>query len=113
MANATFKAIIKGDGKMVAGLASVVDGKARFFVAQRRESQEEFVGRVSAWLKGVGAEGLQMMPPEALPEGIEVAEVLLRLKHSLGIGRAPEAAEYDVENVEIQVQDDQTSRPKN
>jgi len=113
MANATFKAIIKSSGDMVAGIASVVDGKARYFVAQRREGQEEFVGRVSAWLKGQGAEGLQMLPPEALPEGIEVAEVLLRLKHSLGIGRAPDAAEYEVENVELQVQDSDTSEPKN
>ena len=113
MANATFKAIIKGDGDMVAGLASVVDGKARFFVAQRRESQEDFVGRVSLWLKGEGAEGLQMLPPESLPEGIEVAEVLMRLKHTLGIGRAPDAAAYDVENVELAMQDDENSPLKN
>ena len=113
MANATFKAIIKGDGDMVAGLASVVDGKAKFFVAQRRESQEAFVGRVSLWLKGEGAEGLQMLPPEALPEGIEVAEVLMRVKHSLGIGRAPDAFEYDVENVELTMQHDDKAPPKN
>lgn len=98
---------------MVAGLASVVDGKARFFVAQRRESQEDFVGRVSLWLKGEEAEGLQMLPPEALPEGIEVAEVLMRLKHSLGIGRVPDAAEYEVENVQLTMQDDHKSPAKN
>jgi hypothetical protein len=102
MAKATFKAIIRHDGGMVAAMAAVVGGKARFFVAQRKETSEMFIGRVSQWVKSQGADGLEMQSPDALPEGVEAGEVIMRLKHALGIGRGEDdAAEYDVENAEL------------
>ncbi len=86
---------------MVAGIAAVIDGKARFFVRQKRESEDLFVGRISSWVKDQGAEALEMQSPEVLPEGVEVGEVLMILKRSLGINKQPDQAEYDVENVEL------------
>ncbi len=89
---------------MVAGLAAAGEGKARFFVVQKRESQEAFIGRVTSWLKEQGSEGLQMLPPEVLPKGVEPGEVMMRLKHTLGLSRQPDAPAYDVENVDLTLQ---------
>ncbi len=101
MSQATFKAIVRHGGSMVAGLAAIVDGKARFFIRQKRESEDLFVGRISTWIKDQGGEAMQMQQPEVLPEGVETGEVLMRLKHSLGVSKQPDQAEYDVENVEL------------
>jgi hypothetical protein len=100
--NASLKAMIRHDGSMVAVLASVTGGPARFFIAEPRESQDEFVGRVSRWVKASGGTGLAMLEPEVLPEGIETGEVLLRIKHAIGISReAADASEYEIANVEL------------
>ncbi len=102
MPKATFRAIIRQDGRMVAGIAAIVDGKVRFFVAQRRETQEAFVGRVSLWVKSQQGEALEMAPPEVLPEGVEDGEVVMRLKQKLGIPKeSGDASEYDVRNAQL------------
>ncbi len=99
---AAFKAIIMGDGRMVAAIAAVPSGPARFFVVQKRESQDAFVGRVAEWIRTVGANGLAMLEPDLLPDGIEVAEVLLRIKASLGVAAdAPDAPDYEVTKIEL------------
>lgn len=102
MSVATFKAIIRAEGAMVAGLVAIPEGNARLFIRQKRESEEAFAGRVSAWVKEQGAESMAMHPPEVLTEGLESGEVLMRIKHSLGIPRnEPDQPAYDVENVEV------------
>lgn len=102
MPNATFKAIIRQDGSTVAGIAALVGGKARLFIRQRRESQEAYVGRVSAWIKDQQGQAMEMQPPEVLPEGAVVGEVLMRLKHALGIPRdAGDRAEYELESADL------------
>jgi hypothetical protein len=102
MPNATFKAIIRQDGSTVAGVAALVGGKARLFIRQHRESQEAYIGRVSAWIKDEQGEAMEMQPPEVLPEGAVVGEVVMRLKHALGIPRsAGERAEYDLDSAEL------------
>lgn len=99
---AAFKSIILGDGRMVAAIVAVPSGPARFFVVQKRESSEAFIGRVSQWMHSAGATGLAMLEPDLLPDGIEVGEVLLRIKAALGVARdAPEAPDYEVTNAEL------------
>ena len=102
MKNAIFRATVKYDGSMVAAVAAIPGGAARLFIVQAKESQDLFVGRVSAWIKGQGAGGIEMQEPDVLPEGIEIAEVLLRLKHTLGVDRdEPQASEYAIENANV------------
>lgn len=102
---AHFKAVVRQAGGMVAGIAIVQGKGGRFFIRQKRESEDAFVGRVSGWIKENGGSSLQMLPPEMLPDGAPTGEVLMRLKHSLGIPRdAPEAAEYALENVSVDVE---------
>ena len=101
MSKATFKAIVRAGGSMVAAMAAVIDGKARFFIRQKRESEDLFVGRISSWVKDQGGEALEMQNPEVLPDGVEVGEVLMRLKRSLGVNKQPDQAEYDVQNVDL------------
>ena len=100
--NASVKALIRRDGTMVAILANVTGGAARFFIAELRESQEQFIGRVSGWVKSSGGTGIAMLEPEVLPEGIETGEVLMRIKNAIGVSRdAADANEYEIENVEL------------
>lgn len=102
MKNAQFRATVKYDGSMVAAVAAIPDGQARLFIVQAKESPDIFVGRVSNWIKEQGAGGIEMQEPDVLPESIEIAEVLLRLKNTMGIGRdAPDASEYPIANVEL------------
>lgn len=92
--------MVRQDGKLVAGLAST-GGRARFFVLQRRETDDAFIGRVSAWIKEQGASGLHMESPDVIPEGTSVPEFLLRLRHALAVeGSDPDAAEFDVKKVD-------------
>ena len=101
MKHAIFKAIVRHDGEMLAALAAVPEGGARFFTKQKQESTELFVGRVSQWVKSQGAEELKMAEPDVLPAGAPPAEVLLRVKVALGItGKAADEAEVDVKDVE-------------
>ena len=103
---AFFRAMVRSDGKMVAGLASIPGGRARFFVLERRETDEAFVGRVSAWIKDQGAAGLRMERPDVIPEGTGVPEFLLRLRNALAVdGSDPDASEFDVKSVEYRVED--------
>lgn len=100
--NASIKALIRRDGTMVAVMASVTGSAARFFILEPRESQEQLVGRVSAWVKASGGTGVAMLEPDVLPEGIELGEVLLRIKHAIGVPRdAADASEYEIANVEL------------
>jgi len=100
--NASIKALIRRDGTMVAVLASIASGPARFFVTQPRESQDQLVGRVSRWVKEAGGTGLTMLEPDVLPEGIETGEVLMRIKKAIGVPRdAPDAPEHEVASVEL------------
>lgn len=101
MPKATFKAIVRPNGSMVAAIAAIIDGKARFFIRQKREGDDELIGRISTWVKAQGGEGLEMQSPQVLADGMETGEVLMRLKQSLGISRQPDKAEYDVEDVEM------------
>jgi hypothetical protein len=97
---AFFRAMVRNDGKMVAGLASVPGGPARFFILERRETDDAFVGRVSAWIKDQGASGLRMERPDVIPDGTGVAEFLLRLRNALAVdGADPDASEFDVKEV--------------
>jgi hypothetical protein len=96
---ASFRALVRNDGKMVAGLAVVLGGAARFFVLERRESDEAFIGRVSAWIKAQGADGLQMEKPDVIPETITTPEFLLRLRARIAAeGSDPDGSEFDVKN---------------
>ncbi len=99
---AVFKAILYSDGRFVAAIAAIPEGQARFFIAQRGEDAETFIGRVSVWVKAQGAEGLEMAEPDVLMEGLEASEVVMRLKHKMGVGRQADAPEYDVENLTLE-----------
>lgn len=101
MSTALIKTVVRPSNRMVAALAAIVEGRACFFVVQKRESDEAFIGRITTWVKGQGAEGIEMLPPEILPEGIELGEVLMRYRHALGLGGQPAAAAYEVDNVEL------------
>ena len=101
MSKATFKAIVRKDGSMVAAMAAIIEGGARFFIRQKKETDDIFVGRISTWVKDQGGDSMEMQNPEVLPGGIEVGEVLMRLKRALGINKQPDQAEYDVDNVEL------------
>jgi len=102
MKTALFRATVKYDGSMVAAVAVIPQGPARLFIVQSKESPDLFIGRVSNWIKEQGAGGIEMQEPDVLPESIEIAEVLLRLKHTLGVGRdAPEASEYPIDDAEL------------
>jgi hypothetical protein len=99
-----FRALLRHDGKMVAGLASIPGGKARFFVLERRESDEAFIGRVSAWVKDQGGAELRMEPPDMLPQGVSVPEALLRITVALGVEEGEVgASEFDVANPEYMI----------
>lgn len=96
-----FRALLRHDGKLVAGLASIPGGKARFFVMERRETDEAFIGRVSAWVKGQGGAELRMEPPDMLPQGVSVPEALLRITVALGAEEGNVgASEFDVSKPE-------------
>jgi hypothetical protein len=98
-AAAVFRAVVNREGKMVAALAAIPGGHARFFVLERRETEESFIGRVSAWVKRQGAGGLQMQPPDVVPDGTSTPEFLLRLRASIAAdGSDPDASEFDVKN---------------
>ena len=99
---AVYKALLRADGRTVAALAAIPDGAARFFVVQRGEEPEAFIGRVSTWVKAQGAAGLQMAEPDVLSDGIEVGQVLMRIRHALGVPRNIDAPEFDVANVDLQ-----------
>ncbi len=102
MKNALFRATVKYDGSMVAGVAAIPEGQARLFILQAKETPDLFVGRVSNWIKEQGAGGIEMQEPDVLPESIEIAEVILRIKNTLGISRdATDASEYPIDNVEL------------
>lgn len=105
MTQAIFKAVINNEGTMVAALAAFVDKSARFFIVQRHETQEQFIGRVSSWIKDQGGEGLQMQPPDVLPRGVPAAEFVLRMRVALGVDRSvpSDAAEFDVQNPQIMI----------
>ena len=98
---------------MVAGIAAFTDGKARFFICQRRESEEAFAGRISTWVKAQGGDAMEMQNPEVLPEGVEVGEVLMRLRRAMGVHKQPDQAEYDVENVDLVFTSDQPGAGNN
>jgi hypothetical protein len=103
---ATFKALLRYDGTMVAAVAAVAGGATRFFIMQLKETPELFISRVSQWIKERGGTGLEMQEPQVLAEGIEVGEVLLRIKNALGIDRsAPEQSAYDIPRAELVWQD--------
>jgi len=107
---AFFRAMVRGDGKMVAGLASIPGGRARFFILDRRETDDAFVGRVSAWIKEQGAAGLRMERPDVIPEGTGVAEFLLRLRDALAVeGSDPDAPEFDVKSAKYRIVDDEVN----
>ena len=96
---AVFRAVVRDDGKMVAGLAAIPGGGARFFILERRESEEAFIGRVSGWIKAGGAAGLRMENPDVIPEGTSTPEFLLRLRVAIAAaGSDPDASEFDVKN---------------
>jgi hypothetical protein len=102
MTRATFKALIRYEGGMVAGMAAMPGGAARLFIRQAQETEELFVGRISQWIKTQGAEGIEMQEPDVLPEGIEIGEVLLRLTNSLGIKSTGDGeTEFDLPNAEL------------
>jgi len=107
---AIFRALVRHDGKMVAGLAVIPGGGARFFLLARRESDEAFIGRVSTWIQQRGAEGIRMERPDVLPQGTSVPEFLLRLRASIAApGSDPEALEFDVKNPEHVIPTDAAS----
>jgi hypothetical protein len=96
---ALFRGLVRNDGKLVAGLAVILGGAARFFILERRESDEAFIGRVSTWIKDQGADGLRMEKPDVIPEGIAAPEFLLRLRTRIAVeGSDPDASEFDVKN---------------
>lgn len=99
---ASFRAMLRHDGKMVAGLAVVPGRGARFFVLARRETEDAFVGRVAGWIKTQGAAGLRMESPDMIPEGTSVPEFLLRLRANLAVdGTDPDADEFDVKGENV------------
>lgn len=103
MASAAFRALVRSDAKMVAGMASLSTGAARFFIVRRGESDDEFIGRVAGWIKQQGAEGLSMSPPDVLPEGVELGKVMMRLRAALGARKEDrDADEFDVQNSDVQ-----------
>jgi len=113
MQNAIFRALLRDDGNMLAALAIISGERARFFIVQKRESQEEFVGRVSRWIKEQGGTGLDMQPPDIIPKGAEIGEVMMRLRAALGAGRDDaDKDEFDVQNSNI-VMSDALNEPKN
>jgi hypothetical protein len=97
-----FKSIVRYDGTLVAAVAALPGGTVRFFVMQKRETPDLFIGRISRWIKEHGGTDLEMQEPEVLPEGIDVGEVLLRIRSALNIDReAPDAAEYEIGDAEL------------
>lgn len=106
MHNSIFRALIRDDGTMLAALAVVEGEKARFFIVEKRESQDAFIGRVSGWIKANGGTGIDMQPPDLVPKGAEVGEVLMRIRGALGVDRsAGDASEFDVKNTKIVMSD--------
>jgi hypothetical protein len=100
--NATFNALVRYDGQMVAAMVALPGGSARLFVRQPKETDDIFIGRISHWIKDQGGTNLEMQAPDVLPEGIEVGEVLMRIKNALGIGRAVgEASEYELSDATL------------
>ena len=96
---ALFRALVNNDGKMVAGLAAIPEIGARFFIVEPRETEEAFIGRVSAWIKQKGAGGLRMENPDVVPDGTSTPEFLLRLRVNIAAdGADPNASEFDVKN---------------
>ena len=80
-------------------LAVIPEGGGRFFILEPRESEEAFVGRVSAWIKAQGGEGLRMENPDVIPDGTSTPEFLLRLRVAIAAdGADPDASEFDVKN---------------
>jgi hypothetical protein len=109
---ALFRALVHHDGGMVAAIVAIPDGPARFFILQRREGNDAFIGRISAWVKEQGGARLAMQSPDVLPQGVEVGEVLMRLRKQLGAGRdVGDAAEFDVANPEAVLDSGSGSRP--
>lgn len=98
---ATFKAILRDDSDMVAGMAALEGGPARFFVRQDQEAADVFVGRISAWVKDQGGESLQMQPPDLLPAGIDVPTVIAEIRRSFGICDDAPADAFDIPNAEL------------
>jgi hypothetical protein len=94
--NAIFKAIVEHDGSLVAALAVLAHGPARFFVRQNEETPDAFIGRVSNWAKQQGAEGVEIREPDVLPEGAVPADVLAQLVTSLGGPTGDIQAGFDV-----------------
>lgn len=105
MENAIFRSLIRPDGSMLAGLAAISGNKARFFVIQKDETEEAFIGRVSSWIKDQGGVGLDMQPPDVVPKGVPVGEVLMRLRVALGADRNAPEHEFDVKNPEVVLKD--------
>lgn len=100
---ALFRGVVRPEGGLVAGAAATVDGAARFFVRQRGETEDLFVGRITGWLKESGAENLQMSPPEVLPAGVELGEVVMRVRHAVGLGRGDpqDSSAFDLPNATV------------
>ena len=92
---ATFKALLSDDGSMVAGMAAFEDGQARFFIRQQHEDPDRFVGRVSKWIKKLGGGNVQMQPPDVLPKGIRVADVIAEIKTAVGV-EAEQGSAFDI-----------------
>ena len=58
---------IRDSGSFVAGIAAIPGEEgARFFICQRGEDAEAFIGRVSTWVKAQGADGVQMASPDLM-----------------------------------------------
>jgi hypothetical protein len=106
MHNAIFRALIRDGGAMLAALAVIEGEKARFFIVEKRESQDDFIGRVSGWIKANGGTGIDMQTPDIVPKGADVGEVLMRLRAAMGVDRsAGDASEFDVKNTKIALSD--------
>ncbi len=102
MEKAIFKALIRPEGSMVAALAVVPSGHGRFFVVQKRESAETFIGRVTEWIKEQDASGVSMEAPDVLPKGVEIGAVLLRIRSALGVSSTDQDnSEFDIQNAKI------------
>ncbi len=98
---ATFKALLRDDTEMAAGIAALEGGAARFFVRQDQESEDAFVGRISTWVKAQGGESIRMEPPDLLPASIDVPAVIAEIRKSLGVSDDAPGDAFDIENADM------------